>query len=401
MKAKLLVLTPRFPYPPIGGDRLRIYRLCQQLAEDFELTLLSMCGSREEMEIPAPHDGVFQRIERVWHGRTQRFFGLLKVLPSRTPLQVGYYRNAEFARRVAQLAPGHDGVLAHLIRTADYVLSCPLPRLLEMTDAISMSYLRSHDHRLKNPLWAAVYREDAQRLRHYERTAIDRMDLTILASPVDRDYLVPGAGREKTLVCPNGVDAETFRYNFSHDGATIVFIGNVTAYHNIDAVLYFIHDVLPLVRRRNPRARLKVVGKIEHKSQRRLERYPGVSVTGMVESVPEAVCGASVGICPVRFGAGIQNKLLEYMALGIPAVTSPIGLEGIDAAEDLHLLVARAPEEWANQVCRLLDNREFARNLAVAARELVERHYSWNSRMAPLRAAVAECLSRSIASRVA
>lgn len=401
MKAKLLVLTPRFPYPPIGGDRLRIYHLCRQLASDFELSLLSMCASHEEMEVPPPHDGVFQRIDRVFHGRSQRLLGLLKVLPSKTPLQVGYYRNPDFSRRLAELAPHHDGVLAHLVRTANYVLSCPQPRILEMTDAISMSYLRTHDHQLKNPLWAAVYRQDAQRLRQYERELIDRMDLTILASAVDRDYIVPGDGKEKTFVCPNGVDAETFRYQFAPDGETIVFIGNITAYHNIDAVLYFIHEVLPLIRSRNPRVRLKVVGKIKHKLQRRLERYPGICVTGTVDSVPHAVRGASVGICPVRFGAGIQNKLLEYFALGIAAVTSPIGLEGIDATPCLHLLVARTPEEWAGHVCRLLDNRELARTLAIAGRELIERHYSWDSRMAPLRAAIVDCLNRSLSFRVA
>lgn len=401
MKAKLLVLTPRFPYPPIGGDRLRIYHLCRQLAADFDLSLLSMCGTREEMEVAVPHDGVFHSIERVHHGRRQRLGGFLKVLASKTPLQVGYYRNAEFARRLAELAPRHDGILAHLVRTADYIVDVPQPRILEMTDAISMSYLRTHDHRLKNPLWAAVYREDAQRLQRYERELIRHMDLTILASPVDRDYIVPGAGKEKTFVCPNGVDAEAFRYDFAHDGETIVFIGNVTAYHNIDAVLHFVHEVFPLIRLRKPRARLKVVGKIKRKLQRRLERYAGVVVTGTVESVPAAVRGASVGVCPVRFGAGIQNKLLEYMALGIAAVTSPIGLEGIDATPGQHLLVAQTPQQWADHVCRLLDQREYARHLAIAGRELIERHYSWDSRIAPLRAAIGECLSRSMASRVA
>lgn len=401
MKAKLLILTPRFPYPPIGGDRLRIYHLCRLLAPDFELSLLSMCGSREEMEMPAPQDGVFGRIDRVYHGRRQRLMGFLGVLPSRIPLQVGYYRNPEFSRRLAELAPLHDGVLAHLVRTADYIAACPQPRILEMTDAISMSYLRTHDHRLKNPLWATVYREDAQRLQHYERALIGQMDLTILASAVDRDYIVPGAGREKTFVCPNGVDAGTFRYDFSPDGETIAFIGNVAAYHNFDAVLYFIQEALPLVRQRHPRARLKVVGKIKRKLERRLRRYPGVEVTGTVDSVPLAVRGASVGICPVRFGAGIQNKLLEYMALGIPAITSPIGLEGIDAAPGLHLLVACTPQEWADKVCLLLDNPELARGLAVAGRELIEQHYSWESRVAPLRSAIVECLSRSMSFRVA
>lgn len=401
MKPKLLVLTPRFPYPPIGGDRLRIYRLCKHLASDFDLSLLSICCTPEEMQYAVPQDGVFQRIERVFHSRTKRLFGFLKVLPSRTPLQVGYYRSAQFMRRLDELAPAHDGVLAHLIRTGDYLVTCTGPRFLEMTDAISLSYSRTYNHRISNILWAAVYRHDAQRLRDYERRLIGGLDLVVFTSPVDRDFLFPHSGREKTLICPNGVDAEAFPFQFNHDRTTIVYIGNMTAYHNIDAVLYFIERILPAIRHRHPQARLKVVGKIKSKMQRRLQRFPGVDVTGPVDRVPDAVRGCGVGVCPVRFGAGIQNKLLEYMALGIPAVTSPIGMEGIEATPGINLLLARSPEEWVDHVCRLLEDTELARTLAIAGRDLVERQYSWESRIAPLRAAIAKRLSDYATSRVA
>lgn len=401
MKPRLLVLTPRFPYPPIGGDRLRIYRLCKHLAVDLDLTLLSMCCTSEEMQCPLPQDGIFQRIERIFHSRRRRLFGFLRVFPSSTPLQIGYYRNADFLRRLNELTLSHDGVLAHLIRTGDYILPFPGPRFLEMTDAISLSYSRTHDHRISSLLWAAIYRKDARRLLDYERNLIANMDLTVLASAVDRDFLVPEEGRERTLICSNGVDTEAFPFHFSHDGATIVFIGNITAYHNIDAILYFADRILPQVRHRHPQARLKVAGRIKSKMQRRLQRFPGVHVTGPVDSVPDAVRGACVGVCPVRFGAGIQNKLLEYMALGIPAVTSPIGLEGIEATPGRDLLLARSPEEWCDEVCRLLQDRDLARTIALAGRELVERHYSWESRIAPLRASIVECLSRHMNSRVA
>ena len=115
-------------------------------------------------------------------------------------------------------------------------------------------------------------------------------------------------------------------------------------------------------------------------------------VAGQVDNIPNAVRGASIGVCPVRFGAGIQNKLLEYMALGVPAITSNIGLEGLRAMPGRELLVAQTPGEWADHVCWMLEDPERGRGLAVAARSLVEQHYSWASMIAPLRAAISQRL---------
>lgn len=392
MKPKLLVLTPRFPYPPIGGDRLRIYHLCEQLATDFDLSLLSMCSSDEEMNCATPGDGIFSYVERVYHSPLQRPWGCLSVLPSRTPLQVGYYRNTVFTQRLRDLALKHDGILAHLIRTGDYLKPYSIPKILEMTDSLALSYSRTNRVNLKSVMWSVGYKQDAQRLQQYEKSVIDDFDLVVLVSAVDRDFVASKAGSDKTLVCPAGVDVNVYPFDYSPDGSTIVFIGNNTAYHNIDAVLYFREKVFPAVRSRHPRARFKVVGRIDKKLQTRLARHAGVVVTGQVDNIPNAVRGASVGVCPVRSGAGIQNKLLEYMALGVPAITSSIGLEGLRAMPGRDLLVAQTPGEWADHVCSMLEDPERGRGLAVAARSLVEQHYSWASMIAPLRAAICERL---------
>ena len=110
-RAKILVLTPRFPYPPVGGDKLRIYNLCKYLARDCDLTLLSLCASRDEMGVPVPEDGVFLHVERVYQSKLRSAAGCLATIPTRIPFQVGYYYNAEFARRLESLLPLNDGVL--------------------------------------------------------------------------------------------------------------------------------------------------------------------------------------------------------------------------------------------------------------------------------------------------
>lgn len=141
-KKKLLVLTPRFPYPVIGGDKLRIYHLCRVLSRHYSLTLLSMCDTNEEMHAALPNDGVFDRVERVFLSRRRSYLNTLLALPTRTPLQVAYYRSRPFEKAVARLLPSHDGIFVHLVRCAEYVRKSNKPRVLEMTDAISLNYSR-------------------------------------------------------------------------------------------------------------------------------------------------------------------------------------------------------------------------------------------------------------------
>jgi glycosyltransferase involved in cell wall biosynthesis len=391
MKQRLLVLTPRFPYPVIGGDRLRIYQLCRSLAADFDLSLLSLCESKEDMERGVPNDGVFQSVNRVYHPKSQRLLGMAKVLLSRTPFQVGYYWNPEFAKKLSVLAPLHDGLVAHLIRTGQYITGYQMPKILEMTDAISLSYKRTIP--LAVPAKALAYRVEATRLQRYEREIITACDLTVLVSAVDRDFLLPGGDPEKTMICVNGVDTEALPFNYSPDGRTIVFIGKNTSAPNIDAILFFAEKILPLVQARCPNVVFKVIGQIKPELKSRLERMAGVYATGAIESVAEAAQHASVAVCPLRFGAGVQNKLLEYMSLGIPAVTSPIGLEGLSSIPGIHLSVAKSPEEWAEQICKLLLYPDKGLTLAKAGRQFVEQHHTWSTLLDPLSRSITKLMA--------
>lgn len=384
-KKRILVLTPRFPYPPLGGDRLRIYQICKQLSPRFELSLLSMCESEEEMRAPIPEDGVFSRVDRVFHGRWDRITGCFRALPTRTPFQVGYYRNPEFERRLQQLASAHDCLLAHMIRIAPYMTRFNMPKILELTDAISMSYQRTA--RYADPIRAALYRMEGDRLLNFEREFAQRCDLSVLVSEVDRDFLFPSGEARNVLVCSNGVDTGSLPFRFEPDGVTIIFIGKNSTRPNMDAIVFFQEEVFPLVRSRIPEARFKVIGHIEPGFRRKLESR-GVVVTGKVPDIAQAAAGASVGVCPLRIGAGIQNKILEYMALGIPTVTSTVGLEGLEAIAGVHLFTATDPSDWADRVVALLKDRRTAKEMAVAGRRFVEVHHPWSANISTLADAI-------------
>lgn len=356
----------------------------------FELSLLTMCDSEEDMERAIPEDGIFTRVDRVFHSPARRLAGSLAAVPSRNPIQVGYYRNQAFAKRLRELAPSHDALFAHLIRTGSYITDYRLPRIVEMTDAISLSYARTAKH----AGWprSALYQMEADRLVRYERAIVRNCDLTVLVSEVDRDFLFPSKKEPKLMVCSNGVDTKGIPFRFSPDGRTIIFIGKNIAHYNVDGILYFSEQILPLVKARRPDARFKVIGQIKSEFREKLERQ-GVVVTGPVECVADAAQNAAVAVCPLRIGAGLQNKMLEYMAMGVPAITSLIGLEGLNAIPDVHLQIATTPSDWAEKVCHLLHDRKRAETLAVAGREFVEGHHSWQLLITPLADAISKLLS--------
>jgi len=396
-RTRLLVLTSRFPYPVVGGDRLRLYRICVELAKDHELTLLSLCDDRADLDATVPDDGVFARVERFYLPTWRSWVASLAAIPSRTPLQVAYYRLGRFSARARELAASHDAVLAHLIRTGAAIAGLPGPKFLELTDAISLNYERakaaSARHRL-DPRTIA-YRLETGRLKPFEQRIVERFDRSFLVSDVDRDHLFgPGdPRRDRVLVVGNGVDTDALAYDFAPDGTDVAFIGNLASLQNFDAALHFASDVLPLVRRVRPDVRFRVVGRIGVDDAERLKALDGVDVTGEVDSVADAVRGAGVGVASLRIGAGVQNKVLEYFALGLPCVSTPLALEGFGAAHGRELLVAESAQAQAEAVLRILDDRALAERMAKSARDYVERNHSWEQVLAPLRAAVGAGIS--------
>lgn len=388
---RLLILTPRYPYPVVGGDRLRIYHVCKALSKSFSLTLLSLCETDDEMAMPLPSDGVFDRVERVFLSRSRSYLNTLLALGSKIPLQVAYYHSENFAKAVDRLMTEHDGVLSHLIRCAEYVKGYDKPCILEMTDAISLNYERVR--RLKNAggMKAQVYRLESRRLLAYERRIVEMFDLSVLVSETDKVHLV-GAEHDKVMVCSNGVALEHLPFRDRQDSQpVIVYIGNMASVQNMDACLYFARDVMPLISQRVS-ATFRVVGRISDGDALRLRGFPNVEVTGPVDDMATAVADARLGVCPVRLAAGVQNKVLEYMALGLPVVTSSIGLEGFEAQPERDLLVADTPEEYANAISRLWNDDMLRAQLANNGRAYVDTHHQWRNRLSPLVDRVAELL---------
>ncbi len=387
VKKRILVLTPRFPYPPLSGGKQVLLHVAQSL-RDHELTLLSLCGTQEEMEFK-PDDGIFAEVHRVYLPKLTSYWKTLSSLAGRRPLQLGYYQSDAFRRKVEELLPQHDAVIAHLIRTGQYITDSgrKIPSVLLMSDAISLAYQRLANLPGTSLLWRLLSRVELNRLSRYERSCPENFDLVWLHSEVDRRFLE--LKQNSVRVFPLGVDLDEFPFKPVSGGNVVAFVGNMSFSLNLDACWHFIQDILPALRTRAG-LRFRVVGACSPPVKRELEKHASVEVTGTVRRIADAVDGVFCGVCPVRAGAGIQSKILNYLALGIPCVTSDVGLEGLNAVDGRDLFVYRKPEDAVDLILKLHEDSSLRNTTAENGRRYVEEAHDWKTIHATLRKDVAD-----------
>jgi len=351
----------------------------ETLAEDHELTLLSFAESAEQRDCARQLDAICREVRVVTRGQATSLCTTLLHFWRRLPLQVLYYRSREMLRLVVEaLAEDRfDAAYVHLFRMAPYVRSGDLPyRIVDLTDVISSEVARSLPYR---PLPSrAVWAVEQRRIARFEREVANGGDEVWLISQAERERLIEIAPHAHVQVVPNGVDLDTFHpLDVPEDPLRIVFSGHMGVFHNVDAAVRLAEVILPVIRCSVSDCRLRIVGASPCARVRRLASLVGVDVTGFVPDLNRELNRAAVFVAPLRFSAGVQNKVLEAMAAGRPVVTTGDVAAGVGATADRHLLVGGSSGEIANQVASLLADAERRRALGTAARAFVAREFSW------------------------
>jgi len=296
------------------------------------------------------------------------------------PSQVSYYRSPamrELARRTIE-AGGFDVVFNHTIRMAPYVIDLPHPRkVLWLGDSLGMALGRSLPF---EPAWKRPgIRWERHRVDRFEARISRSFRETWALSPADRDDMVRIGCRDVVLVT-HGVDERLFAIAPRRNGAPqVAFLGNLSVPHNRDAAQFAAREVWPLVRAAVPEARLRVVGADPAPEVLRLGELDGVEVVGPMPDLRALWETSDLLLAPLRFSTGIQNKVLEAMAAGVPVVTTPQVAEALEARGGEHLLLADAAKSLADAVLCTMRDPEAARTRAARARELVRAHFSWDT----------------------
>jgi sugar transferase (PEP-CTERM/EpsH1 system associated) len=279
----------------------------------------------------------------------------------------------------------YDAALASASSVAPYLRTAELrgvPAVIDLVDVDSQKWL-DYAAATRGPR-AWLYRTEGVRLRRLEAALPDWARAVTLVSDAEADLYRrchTGGGAYAVM---NGVDLETFRPVPTAPEAGCVFVGALDYRPNVDGARWFCEAVWPEVLRRHPRARVALVGRHPVRAVRRLGRLPGVDVVGQVPDVRPHLAGAAVAIVPLRIARGIQNKVLEAMAMGKAVVATPEALTGLRAAPGTHALAASTPRGWAESVSHLMGDEASRRSLGAAGRRYVEEHHRWEDCLGPM-----------------
>ena len=261
-------------------------------------------------------------------------------------MQLAYYKSAKFRKALELLLPQFDLRLAHLIRAGQYIEDLPILKFVDMTDAISMSYQRRQQLNGNFSWKKVVYLIEQNRLKKYELQKVQKFDRVWLTSQADRSFLDPSHVWPIDVI-PTGADIENLPFRPpASDTRVIVFIGNMVTLQNQDECHYFIRSILPKVQA-YANVVFRIVGNAPEALRQQFREYPSVEITGRLDRIQDGTEGAFCGVCPVRAGTGIQTKILEYLALGLPCVTSTVGLSGVEALPGVEMLVYNDADEAA------------------------------------------------------
>ena len=377
---RILYLTPYVPSPV----RVRPYQLIRHLAElGHDVTLICLAGKNEE---PAALDALRRWCREVVVVPTSRGHAALQVmraLPSARPLQVAYGASDALVEAALQRADQHDVVHIEHLRGSSY--GPPLhdyPLLLDAVDCISLLFERAFRQ------GASVARRvrallDLARTRRAEGRLGDTFEQIVVTSAEDRwalQQLQPAGTHTPTIdVIPNGVDLVAFPAGLieGRDRATVILAGKMSYHANEAAALYLGRTIMPLIWRERRDVRCLIVGRDPTAAVRAMATDPRVLVTGGVPDIAPFLHQATLAVVPLRYGVGIQNKVLEAMASATPVVASPQAARALGAQSGAALRLAATPAAFASSVLELLDDPAQRAALSAAGRRYVETHHTW------------------------
>lgn len=387
---RILFLTPQLPYPPQKGTALRNWGLIQDLAKRHSLSLLSFRASGRDVE--APLASACERIITVRQPERSPRRRLWDMLATRQPDMALRLASVAYERQLRDwLARStFDVVQIEGIELAPYldtIRSVPQDALIVFDDH-NCEYLlqqRAFLTDLYSPgRWpgAAYSFVQWQRLRRYEAETCRRADRVLAVSTADAEALRKLIPELDVTVIPNGIDTRRYRPVMESVEAPdnrLVFTGTMNFRPNVDAVLWFAREVLPLVQIEVPDVRFFVVGQRPHRRLDPLRRNPAVTLTGWVEDVRPYFADATVYVAPLRMGGGTRLKLLEAMAMAKPIVATSLGAEGYPVRDGHELILADKPAAFADAVISLLREDKRRAELGRTARAFVEQRYDWRA----------------------
>ena len=376
-------MLSRIPYPFEKGDKLRAFYQIKHLSEYYDIYLCAISSSKSIhdeakkalmpycKEIKFVHVSVFQKI-----------IGIFQALFTLKPLQVGLFYSFLSKYKVInwfnKVEP--DAVFVQLHRVAPYFQSVNIPKVLDFQDAFSMGIFR----RIKaaNFFMKPIYYLEYRLLRSYENKLLNCSPYSSVISDVDQKWIDPTSKHNLQLVL-NGVDLSYYQHLNYEKNITLLFTGNMGYLPNIDAAEFIVNQIMPLVWNHFPDATLGIAGANPNARVQSLASER-VIVTGFVEDLRDYYGCSKIFIAPMRLGSGLQNKLLEAMAMKIPSITTEIANSALKAINGQEIMVCNSAENFAETIKLLLTNQDLCDKLSNQAFDFVKNNFNWQTQVVKL-----------------
>lgn len=381
----------RLLHPLNGGDRIRTYNMLKQLKQNHHVTYLCFQTAADaptavESAKEFCHELITVPYEPWVNGSLKFFLGVLfNSLFSKVPFFAAKYRSAEMERHIKRLTQNDStdlvvaDYLASMIHFTGSAPRCAKPLLIFQHNVESQIWKR-HTEAASNPIKRAIYHRQWRLTCRWELDCDAVADGQVSVSADDCKVFREELGLTKILGdVPTGVDLEFFSPSTTpRKPNSLVFLGSMDWMANIDGTLFFVQEILPLVRAQFPDVTFTIVGRNPPPRIKQLEEA-GIRVTGTVDDVRPYLAEAAVMVVPLRVGGGTRIKIFEGMASGIPVVSTRIGAEGLPVTHGKNILLADSPQDQATQIISLFKSPDKAETIGADGRHLVETKFGWSA----------------------
>lgn len=382
-KEDILFIVSRFPYPLEKGDKLRAFYQLKELSREFNVTLVCTTDipvpekNREIVSQFCKHMHIFQLT------KLGLIFELLKTIGGNKPMQVHYFYRASIHRKIsaliAETKPKH--IYCQLVRVSEYVKNEHLiPKTLDYMDALS----KGMERRIQTETWYKkwFYKLESKRLKHYERRIFDYFEHKTIISEQDRK-LIYHPDNHKITIVPNGIDASFFETLHIEKDYDIVFTGNFSYAPNIEAAVCLAEEILPRLHQKGLRCKLLLSG--ANPAKRVLDlQSESITVTGWVDDIRVSYQRSRLFAAPLFIGTGLQNKLLEAMASGLPCITTPLSNNALGGINGENILLAEDIHTFVEKITEVLVIEGNFSSIAKNGKSYIELLYSWEKQTGKL-----------------
>lgn len=390
-KAPILYLVHRIPYPPNKGDKVRSFNILKVLAEHYEVHLGTFVDQEEDWTYLGELDQWCASVKAIGLNPARAKIASLRGLATGEALSLPYYRNGQMQAWVNTVRQQHgiDQVVVFSGVMAQYVAPDAFDKVfVDFCDVDSAKWTDYAPSRPWPMSW--LYRREGRLLGDFERAIASVSDDVSFVTQAECELFLKNAPalRERVLPIENGVDTAFFspahggESPYEGDGPTLVMTGAMDYWPNIDGACWFAQEIMPRIRERHPSASFTIVGMNPAPAVQALAEEDGIRVTGRVPDVRPYLHHADVVIAPLRIARGIQNKVLEAMAMARPVVVSTASATGLRGHVGVTHEVATTGEEFAEAVAHCLGPA--ACSMGAAAREAVISEYSWSTHLSKI-----------------